>query len=175
MSEKEIRRRVLMCEYKKNLKNYIVTSRFNNSTWKENKEYRESNKRIGCIYCSPVTITSEIPQDMILFVLEMNNDNNKILGIGLVRNHPIMNKYNVYKNGNYNRYTYVGKTRIDRNEMTNEEEIVIKALEILCFKGSQNLKRGHGINLFPINLLYNCLKKIDIVDFINKMFKGRIE
>ena len=50
MSEKEIRRRVLMCEYKKNLKNYIVTSRFNNSTWKENKEYRESNKRIGCIY-----------------------------------------------------------------------------------------------------------------------------
>ena len=46
----------------------------------------------------------------------------KIIGIGLIRNHPINGKLNVYCKGNYNRYTFIGRMRIDRSEM-NEEDI----------------------------------------------------
>ena len=79
----------LLREYKLNLKHYIMTSRFSNNTWEENKKYRLNHKNIGCIYCSPEPIASHIPLDKFHFILEMNNDLNKIMGIGTVRNHPI--------------------------------------------------------------------------------------
>ena len=37
-----------------------------------------------------------------MFVLAMDNDTNKIVGIGMVRNHEYINKYTVYQNSNYN-------------------------------------------------------------------------
>ena len=37
------------------------------------------------------------------------------------------------------------------------------------------MKRGHGLKLFPIEMLFKCLKVIDIVDFINTMFKKRLK
>ena len=53
-------------------------------------------------YCSPSRVTSEIPFERIMFVLAMDNDTNKIVGIGMVRNHEYINKYTVYQNSNYN-------------------------------------------------------------------------
>ena len=90
---------------KKNIKNYaatmkhfIMTSRFNDDTISENKAYRSRNQKIGCIYCTPQTISKKVPIDSILFILEMNNDKNRIEGIGMVRNHPQVSKFNVYNN-----------------------------------------------------------------------------
>ena len=39
-------------EYKKQQQRYLLTSRFNNNTYRENEKYRERNrqKKIGCIY-----------------------------------------------------------------------------------------------------------------------------
>ena len=104
----------------------------------------------------------------------MNNDTNQIIGVGMVRNHPIVNKYTVYSNGNYNRYVFVGKTRIDRSEMDEEEERIMKVFDILCFTGNKHMKRGQGFRLFPIEMLYRCSKKLDLVQFICEMFKRRI-
>ena len=59
--------------------------------------------------------------------------------------------------------------------MTQEEDTIMKALDILCFKGNTHMKRGHGLKLFPIEMLFKCLKVIDIVDFINTMFKKRLK
>jgi hypothetical protein len=160
-------------EYKKNLKNFLLTSRFTNSTWNENLLYKR-NKNIGCIYCSPDSITNSIPIDSIVFVLEMNNDTNKILGIGMIRNHPYISKFTVYNEGNYNRYVYIGKNRIDRTEMLEEEERIMKVFDILCFTGNKHMKRGQGLKSFPIEMLFKCSTKLDLVIFIKEMFKKRI-
>ena len=107
-------------EYKKQQQRYLLTSRFNNNTYRENEKYRERNreKKIGCIYCSPDPISQTIPLESIMYVLEMNNDLNKILGVGMVRNKPVSNRHSVYDNGNYNRYVYIGNNRISRDEMS---------------------------------------------------------
>lgn len=152
---------------------YLLTSRFNNKTHDENKNYLQKNSKIGCIYCSPEKITKKIEEDSILFILEMNNDTNKILGIGMIKNHPICGKYSVYQNGNYNRFVFVGKYRIDRSEMDNMEEQVMKAFDILCFTGKYHMKRGQGLKSFPVKMVESCKSKIDLVEFITEMFKKR--
>jgi hypothetical protein len=161
-------------EYRKQFRNFLLTSRFTNSTWSENEQYRNTHPKLGCIYCSPDPITQAIPQESIMFILEMNNDTNKIMGIGLVKNHAFINQYSVYQEGNYNRYVYTGKTRIDREEMTAQEEQIMKVFDILCFTGNQHMKRGQGLKSFPTDMLYRCSKKIDLVKFISEMFKTRL-
>jgi hypothetical protein len=105
----------------------------------------------------------------------MNNTTNKIMGIGMVRNHPHCNTANVYETGNYNRYCFIGKYRIGREDMIEQEEEIMKVFDILCFTGSKHMKRGHGINAFPYDILYRCSPKLDIVKFISNMFQVRIK
>jgi len=152
---------------------HIITSRFNNKTWEENENYRSIHKKIGCIYCSPSPITSRVSIDSVVFILEMNNDINKIIGIGMVKNHPQIQKYSVYENGNYNRYTFTGKYRIDRIELTEQEDKIMKIFDMLCFKGNRHMKRGQGLQLFPAEILYNLSSRINLVDCIEEMFKNR--
>jgi len=171
--EKNVHKQLVL-EYKMQFRNFLLTSRFNNSTWAENEQFRHQNQNIKCIYCSPDPIAQNIPIDSILFILEMNNDTNKIMGIGMVRNHPKLNAYYVYEYGNYNRYIYAGKNRISRSEMTEEEEKVMQIFDILCFKGNCHMKRGQGLKSFPIDMLYRCSKKLDLVKFIGNMFKIRL-
>lgn len=166
--------RLAVSEYTRGLKQFIVTSRFNDRTWSENQAFRRQHAKFGCIYCAPTMITSMVPVDAPVFVLEMNNDINQIMGIGMVKNHPHMNAFDVYENGNYNRYQYVGKTRIDRLEMTKEEETIMRVFDILCFTGNKHQKRGHGLKLFPLDMLYRCFHLCDFVGFFRQMFSSRI-
>ena len=172
--EDKLRNQYLINEYYKNMTKYLLTSRFNNNTMRENDMFRKRNENIGCIYCSPDPISQYIPKESVLFMLEMNNDRNKIEGIGMIRNHPMVNKYCVYNHGNYNRYVYIGKYRIDRNEMNEEEEKIMKVFDILCFTGNKHMKRGQGLKMFPIEMLYRCSKVKDLIVFITEMFKSRL-
>ena len=79
--------------YREQLTKFILTTRFNNETWEQNVEYRKQKQLKGCIYSSPDSITVKINPEQIVFILEMNNDENKIMGIGMVRNHPHINTY----------------------------------------------------------------------------------
>jgi hypothetical protein len=162
-------------EFKKAMKSILVTTRFNNSTWTENQQYIKKYPHIGCIYPSPEMNSKEMTDGTYLFVLEMNNEENKIMGIGLVKNHPIYNKYKVYSNQNYNRFAYLGKVRIDRKDMDDMEEKIMKAFDILCFKGSRHMKRLQGIKAFPADILYKCTQVMDLVQFITDMFKKRMK
>jgi hypothetical protein len=119
-------------------------------------------------------ISKNVPADSVMFILEMNNDRNRIEGIGMVRNHPYANKYDVYSNGNYNRYTYVGKYRIDRDSMNEEENEIMTVFDILCFTGNKHMKRGQGLKAFPVEFLYKCSRTLDLVVFITNMFRSRI-
>jgi hypothetical protein len=173
--KKEQRRRELVQtnEYIKTKNRKIMTSRFNNSTWNENKAFLETKPKLGCTYCSPTRISKDIPIDSVMFILEMNNDTNKMMGLGMVINHPYYRKYRVYQNHNYNRYMFVGKHRIDRSSMDETEERIMKALDIICFKGNHHMKRGQGLLSFPQLLLYRISSVLDLVDFINTMFDKR--
>ena len=156
----------------------ICTARFNNKTFQENLQWKQKkNKPTHCVYGSPSMLKQSIKENEWVIVLEMHNDINKIIGLGLMRNIPIKNN-KIYSCGNYNRYTYEGHIRIDlsntdasdgdgaaANVLTTEERIVIRILELSLFYGQKHCKRAKGICELPsrINLLYDfkdCLKGI---------------
>ena len=146
----------------------IATTRFNNATWKENVYFREKFKFNGCIYGSPCPLSRKIDMDEFLFVIEMNNSTNKIEGIGLIKNKNRHDKYyRVYDAGNFNRYTFVGKCRVDRSVL---DPNLVNILELLLFKGKTHSKRGDSITLFPEKLLRQVFEEIDIKKEIKSVF-----
>lgn len=159
--------------YRSQQRSYLMTARFNTDTKKQNEAYRMKKWPNGCIYCAPDLVRLDIPLKSKLLVLEMDNDANRIFGVGMCANKALANKYNVYENSNYNRYNYLGKHRIRREEFDAEEEAVFKALDQLCFYGHEHMKRGQGLKAFPLILLINCMKVLDIVEFIDNMFDKR--
>jgi hypothetical protein len=160
----------------------ICTTRFNKNTLNENLQWKEKtnkNKLTYCVYGSPSELKPSIRKNEWVIVLEMHNDINRIIGLGLIRNCPL--KYNkIYSCGNYNRYTYEGCIRIDLSNMNNdsslassaeafvlteEERIVIRMLELSLFYGQMHSKRAKGICELPsrISSLYDfkgCLKSL---------------
>jgi len=127
---------------------YIATTRFTNYTYKENLDWRERFKWKGCVYGLNKKMPLSVPHLAMVYVIEMNNDQNKIMGIGLVRNY-INPKYKIciYKSDtNYNRYIYNSAYRKDRSELN---EKFLEALEIILFKGYGHYKRGQGITVIP--------------------------
>ena len=160
-------------DYRKQMRHFIMTSRFNDRTLSENEAFRQTQPKIGCIYCSPSPVTVNIPHESVMFILEMNNDRNEITGIGMVLNRPKICKYSVYENRNYNRYSFVGNYRIDRTQMTDDENTVMRVFDILCFTGNRHMKRGQGLTMFPVDMLYKCHKKLDLIEYIRDMFKTR--
>jgi hypothetical protein len=155
-------------------RHYLMTSRFNNKTFREMREYCRDSKSAKVVYGSPKEISMYVPRDTIMFILEMNNDMNRIMGVGLVKNNPYPNKHIIYEDGNCNRYNFVGKYRIDREEMTENEEWIFKALDIICFTGCRHQKRNQGITIFPPDMIERCKKRLDLVLFVTNMFKSRM-
>jgi len=136
--------------------NILMITRFNNYTWNENKRWRKENAHLGCIYNSPIHIKDLIPLESILYIIEMNNDTNKILGFGKIINKVYTNKnYHIYDDRNYNRYTYKGYVRIDINNIQQQYQQQIEQIEKLenrLFKTKSHLKRGQGIQQVPNNV-----------------------
>lgn len=123
----------------------LATTRFTDATWQENCDFRKSSpcKSLGCIYATPFLMDARVEKRSRVYVIEMNNSQNQILGIGLVRNCPIAQKYRVYSNEDYNRYVFLGKYRLDRSQIT--DETLLKKLEAFCFHGKGHQKRLRGI------------------------------
>lgn len=142
-------------------KRMIMTNRFTNETWEQSKRWREKHLKRGCLYPSPRVIAQNIPYNTTLYVIEMNNDTNQIMGIGVMTNAPSQPR-TIYPERNYNRFTYSGPIRIDRSEMAERMVTVgaysvefLTILEAVCFKGSTHSKRGTGITKLPQAVLDN--------------------
>ena len=153
----------------------LFATRFNDETFKQNKTWRLKNNYQGCIYTSPVTIKNNIYPDTQLFILEMNNSKNKIEAIGVIKNRLIFDNtynYKIYNDNNYNRYIYKGKYRIDRSDLSREEEKILNILDILVFKGSRHIKRGQGITVLPDWIIKN--RHFDFINFFKDLFRSRI-
>lgn len=155
----------------------LVTTRFNQLTWDENCRYRTHHKINGCIYGSPNTMSPKIIQETIVFVVEMNNDLNRIEGIGLVRNITHSDKYySIYKGGNYNRYTYKGDYRMDRENLIRINNELVIILDYILFKEKTHLKRGAGFTSFPDKLYkHKKCEHIHLKDEIRKAFLTMFE
>jgi hypothetical protein len=159
--------------YIRNNPSRLMTSRFTNTTKNENDMYKQSKKINGSLYCTPEPISCSVPFDTNVLVLEMNNDTNKIMAIGKVKNKPITGTINVYENRNYNRFIYAGQHHIKREDMNEEEDKIMRVFDVLCFTGNKHMKRGQGLKSFPGEMLYRMSSRIDIIDFITKMFERR--
>lgn len=133
---------------------YIVSTRFNNNTWKENVDYRLINNVTGCCYGAPYEMSPKISLESLVFVVEMNNCSNQIAGIGLVRNKAIINSnIRVHSERNYNRYIFNGKYRIERAVLERLNPQIVVIFDHILFKEKTHLKRGIGFTTIPEKLL----------------------
>lgn len=149
----------------------IVSTRFNNDTWKENEEYREKNNFNGCSYGAPYTMSQKIPLCSLVFVVEMNNSLNKIMGIGLVRNKVLHDKKcMIHYDRNYNRYIYQGKYRVSREDIERIYPRLTEIIDVVCFKGYTHLKRGIGFTSISDKILREKCNGIDLKNEIKQLF-----
>jgi hypothetical protein len=90
----------------------IACTRFNNKTWQEyqtwmttyQQSYEHIYKRpLKCIYGAPREIShKKIPPQAKILVIEMNNDENKIMGIGEIQNQTASEVYRSPSGGGHN-------------------------------------------------------------------------
>lgn len=164
-------------QYFETLKHYLMVTVFDEVTWAENRAYlaRSRSGSLKCVYCSPARLARKLLPNAPLFILEMRNDLNRIMGIGLVLNDTKIeaNKYSVYSNRNYNRYCFRGSRRIDRSDMSAHELAVMCVLDAAVFNGHLHMKRCKGIQLLPMKTVLKYLDEIDFVEFVMNMFKRR--
>ena len=162
-----------------NLVSYeLMTTRFTDETYEQYQRYLANNQIKGALYNVAYYLRfSTVKLNTPMIVLEMNNTQNKLMGMGLVLNQfQDMNKHDIYTDVNYNRYTYQGDYRIsfdnDSNDwsyLNNKQSItnmkkIINALELVCFFGKTHIKRGTAFTRVPTKLLskyeYYIVKKM---------------
>lgn len=154
-----------------NIAYYLMVTRFNNETFNENREYIRKREFSGCLYNSPCEISHKIPKSSRIIVFEMNNDMNRIMGIGYLLNKIRYNKrHDMYTDKNYNRYSYVGKYHKDRDEILRDECMmnILEEIEKILFYGKGHMKRGHGIQKIPEKKIKD--KNNDISKMLKSLF-----
>ena len=127
----------------------VAVTRFNNNTYKQLTDYKKKKAITGCIYGTPSEIKEEIGENYYILVLEMNNDINKIMGIGKIINRKERLREKIYKNHDYNRIIYKGTKWIGYQSFNQLDKQLIERFEECLFKGSCHIKRGSGITLVP--------------------------
>jgi len=151
--------------------NYFGFTHFNNSTYEENKNYKKRNK-YKCIYGVPKCISSKTPYESNIYVFEMNNEINELMGIGKITNYPRLDKkYKIYDEQNYNRYIYIGNEHITRDTLLMYENgiEIVNYFDNKLFKGTKHRKRGQGIGIIENN--YYIENSINYLDKIIVLFK----
>jgi hypothetical protein len=149
----------------------IVTGRYNNETWESTMSYR-LKKGLQCIYAPPCKLSSNIDLDSPVFVIEMNNSVNEIMGIGLIKNKLVTDKvYKVQKDTNCNRYIYIGEYHISREILDDYNPDLVYVLDEILFKGYTHSKRGSGLTKLPEKVLtLEICDEIDIKKEIKNIF-----
>ena len=125
---------------------YLASTRFNNKTLEENEKYIQNNNIDGVIYGCPLKINNKYPLGCFIFVIEMNNDKNEIIGISMIKNSLVfniknVNNLNIYENQNKNRFIYKGKIKIKREFILRKNPQLVSILDNILFKGKGHLKR----------------------------------
>jgi hypothetical protein len=140
------------------LNTYIACTRFNNQTYEENQRYRIKHN-LPVIYGSTREICDIYPLGVTIMVAEMNNDTNKIMGIGCIKNRIVYDqRHRIYSNPDYNRIIYKGSYWLSREKCCELLPELIEILENILFKKKSNLKRFQGITILKDRLFMNWLE-----------------
>ena len=149
----------------------IAVTRFDNTTYRENRDWSNKNGYQGCIYGTPMRVSEKINPDDELYILEMNNSTNKIMGIGyIIPGRNTIKRAKIYRDNNYNRFIYNSSRRIDLEEDYVPVRLIrmLIILENLLFYGSRHCKRGQGIQLLPLWIALTPVNRIG--ELIKKYF-----
>ena len=149
----------------------VVTGRYNNETWDASLQYR-LKKKFACIYAPPCRLSPSIDLNSPVFVIEMNNSTNKIIGIGLIKNKIVTDKvYKVQQDSNCNRYIYIGEYYIPRDILDDYNPFLVYVLEEILFKGYTHSKRGTGLTKIPEKVLkFDVCEGLDVKKEIRTLF-----
>ena len=159
----------------------LMTTRYDQSTWEKYTNWKTQKKVSGAFYNTPLPISEKISPDSILYVLEMNNSTNRIMGIGIIQNKmPKKQYFHMFDNECFNRYHYHSSKHISREMLSYPTLLLqngvwislLELLELICFKSARHSKRSRGISKLPsvyfkgvlmthiINLIEKCSKSI---------------
>ena len=149
----------------------VVTGRYNDETWEATTRYRE-RKNLACIYAPPHRLAETIDLNSPVFVIEMNNSKNQIMGIGLIKNKLVTDKvYKVQEDSNCNRYIYIGEYHISREILDDYNPQLVYVLDEILFKGYTHSKRGSGLTRIPEKVLkLDICENMDIKKEIKNIF-----
>jgi hypothetical protein len=149
----------------------VVTGRYDNETWDATSQYR-IKKNIACIYVPPCRLSPLIDLNSPVFVIEMNNSTNQIMGIGLIKNKLETDKvYKVQADSNCNRYIYKGKYHLSRETLDGYNDFLVYVLEEILFYGYTHSKRGTGLTKIPEKVLkLDVCEGLDVKKEISKIF-----
>jgi hypothetical protein len=149
---------------------HIGCTRFNNLTYQENINYRFKNGE-PVIYGSALKIRNIYLPNCLIFVIEMNNDSNKIEGIGLIRNTLVNKRHRLYEHIEYNRYIYNGKYWLKREILDILDHEITRICDTILFKGKSHLKCRSGISIITEKLFTHWDYKLDnLKDKIKNVF-----
>ena len=152
---------------------YLACTRFNNATYAENTNYRNKHNE-NVIYGTTLQIRHIYDLGIQIFVVEMNNEENKIEGIGLIKNLLVCDKrHKIYENDEYNRYIYKGKYWLSRSQINNVNEKITEMFENALFKGKSHLKCRMGITIITQKLFVHWNYDLQIVkNMVKHVFLG---
>lgn len=137
----------------------VATGRYNNETWEASERYR-TRRQLACIYAPPYKLAENIEPNMPVFVIEMNNETNQIMGIGLIKNRLVTDRvYKVQEDTNCNRYIYIGQHHLTREALEQYNPFLVYVLDEILFKGYTHSKRGSGLTKIPEKVL-----KLDVCE-----------
>jgi len=147
---------------------YLACTRFNNTTYDENIYYRyKYNETV--IYGSILKIREIYPKETLIFIAEMNNNDNKIEGIGLIKNILVHDrKYKIHDNNEYNRYIYRGKYWLSRAQILEVDVEILNIFDNILFKGKSHLKNRIGIRIIT-DKLFSHWPSYDLITLKNKV------
>ena len=131
---------------------HIGTARFTDETYKENLNWKKRKKWIGCCYGFDKKLPTTIKTGDLVFIIEMNNTQNKIMGIGLIQNlYNAEYRSRIYSQETWNQYVYKSKYYITRRNILEKSKgkHIIMFLERLLFTGYSHFKRGQGCITIP--------------------------
>ena len=101
----------------------------------------------------------------------MNNDSNKIEGIGLIRNTLVNKRHRLYEHIEYNRYIYNGKYWLNREKLDLLDQEITQICDTILFKGKSHLKCRSGISIITEKLFTHWDYNLDILkDKIKNVF-----
>jgi hypothetical protein len=140
---------------------HIASTRFNNKTYKENIDCREKTKE-PVLYGTGIRIHQKYEIGCLMFVCEMNNEENQIEGIGLIKNQVAHEKkYKIYSDSDYNHNIYRGSHWLSREDLILLDEELVTIFDKMLFKGKSHLKRQSGITVVTEKLTKNWEQDLD--------------